>query len=38
MGGLGSTRSVRARQMRRVLADWQRIGLTLREFGQQRGC
>jgi hypothetical protein len=23
--------------MRRVLARWQRSGLTLREFGQQRG-
>src|SRR6266852_1263480 len=37
MGRLGSTTSVRARQMRRVLARWQRSGLTLREFGQQRG-
>ncbi len=37
MGRLGSTRSPRARQMRRVLARWQRSGLTLREFGQQRG-
>ena len=37
MGRLGSTTSLRARQMRRVLARWQRSGLTLREFGQQRG-
>jgi hypothetical protein len=37
MGSLGSTTSERARQMRRVLARWQRSGLTLREFGQQRG-
>jgi len=37
MGRLGSTTSPRARQMRRVLARWQRSGLTLREFGQQRG-
>ena len=37
MGRMGSTTSVRARQMRRVLARWQRSGLTLREFGQQRG-
>ncbi len=37
MGRMGSTTSVRARQMRRVLAHWQRSGLTLREFGQQRG-
>jgi hypothetical protein len=36
MGRLGSTTSPRARQMRRVLARWQRSGLTLREFGQQR--
>jgi len=34
---MGSTTSVRARQMRRVLADWQRSGLTLREFGEKRG-
>jgi len=32
MGSMGSTTSVRARQMRRVLARWQRSGLTLREF------
>jgi hypothetical protein len=37
MGRLGSTTSRRARQMRRVLARWQRSGLTLREFGQQHG-
>src|SRR5258707_7339449 len=37
MGRLGSTTSPRARQMRRVLARWQQSGLTLREFGQQRG-
>jgi len=37
MGRMGSTTSVRARQMRRVLARWQRSGLTLREFGEQRG-
>ena len=32
MGRFGSTTSVRAREMRRVLADWQGSGLTLREF------
>ncbi len=37
MGRMGSTTSVRARQMRRELARWQRGGLTLREYGQQRG-
>ena len=37
MGRMGSTTSVRAREMRRVLEDWQRGGLTLREFGEQRG-
>ena len=37
MGRLGSTTSVRARQMRRVLARWQRSRLTLREFGEKRG-
>ena len=37
MGRLGSTTSPRARQMRRVMARWQRSGLTLREFGQRRG-
>ena len=33
---MGSTTSVRARQMRRVLAHWQRSRLTLREFGEKR--
>jgi hypothetical protein len=37
MGRMGSTTSVRAHEMRRVLVDWQRGGLTLREFGEQRG-
>jgi len=37
MGRMGSTTSVRARQMRRMLARWQRSGLTLREFGEKRG-
>jgi hypothetical protein len=37
MGRMGSTTSVRAREMRRVLAHWQRSGLTLREFGEKRG-
>ena len=37
MGRMGSTTSVRARQMRRVLARWQRSGLTLRKFGEKRG-
>src|SRR5271155_3095261 len=37
MGRMGSTTSVRARQMRRVLAGWKRSGLTLREFGEKRG-
>ena len=37
MGRMGSTTSVRACEMRLVLADWQRSGLTLREFGEQRG-
>ena len=36
-GENGSTASVRARQMRRTLARWQRSGLTLHEFGEQRG-
>ncbi|MGO9056605.1 MAG: IS66 family insertion sequence element accessory protein TnpA [Candidatus Binataceae bacterium] len=36
MGRSGSTASQRARQMRRVLARWQRSRLTLREFGEQR--
>jgi hypothetical protein len=37
MGRMGSTTSVRARQMRRMLVRWQRSGLTLREFGEKRG-
>ena len=37
MGRMGSTTSVRARQMRRELARWQSSGLKLREYGQQRG-
>jgi septum formation inhibitor MinC len=37
MGGSGSTASPRAQEMRRVLVRWQRSGLTLREFGRQRG-
>src|SRR5260221_2905812 len=37
MARMGSKTSVRARQMRRVLAQWQRSGLTLREFGEKRG-
>ena len=37
MGSKGSATSVRARQMRRELAGWQRSGLTLREYGEKRG-
>jgi hypothetical protein len=37
MGSRGSTSSARAQEMRRVLALWQRSGLRLREFGEQRG-
>jgi hypothetical protein len=37
MGRLGSTTSPRARQMRRVLARWERSGLKLREFGERHG-
>ncbi len=37
MARMESTTSVRARQMRRVLARWQRSGLTLREFAEKRG-
>jgi hypothetical protein len=37
MGRMGSTTSVRARLMRRMLARWQRSGLTLREFGEKHG-
>lgn len=36
MGSMGSTTSVRAREMRRLLVRWQRSGLTLREFGEKR--
>ena len=35
--GQGSTQTARARQMRRVLARWERSGLTLTEFGRRRG-
>ena len=34
---MGSTTSMRARQMRRELARWQSSGLKLREYGQQHG-
>jgi hypothetical protein len=37
MGRMGSTTSVRALEMRRVLARWRRSGLTLRKFGEKRG-
>jgi hypothetical protein len=37
MGRVGSTTSRCARQMRRVLGRWERSGLSLREFGEQRG-
>ncbi len=37
MGRLGSTTSRRARQMRRVLARWERSGLKLREYGERHG-
>jgi hypothetical protein len=37
MGRMGSMTSVRARQMRRMLARWQRSGLTLREFAEKCG-
>ena len=37
MGRLGSTTTARARQMRRVLARWERSGLVLREFGERHG-
>ncbi len=33
---LGSTRSARAQQMRGVLEQWKRSGLTLEAFGQQQ--
>lgn len=37
MRRLGSTTTARARQMRGVLARWERSGLTAREFGQRHG-
>jgi hypothetical protein len=37
MAARGSTTTARARQMRRVLARWERSGLTLTEFGRRRG-
>jgi hypothetical protein len=37
MGRLGSTTTERAGEMRGVLGRWERSGLTLREFAQQRG-
>ena len=37
MGRMGSTTSLRAREMHRVLVRWQHSGLTLREFGEKRG-
>jgi hypothetical protein len=37
MGTVDSKTSVRARQARRLFARWQRSGLTLRQFAQQRG-
>ncbi len=33
----GSTRTARAREMRRLLGEFERSGLTLQEFGRQRG-
>jgi len=36
MARLGSPMSARARQMRRILAQWERSGLTLRQFGRRR--
>jgi hypothetical protein len=36
MGRMGSTTSVRAREMRRMLARWRGSGLTLRKFAEQR--
>jgi hypothetical protein len=33
---LGSTSSTRAQEMRRVLQQWERSGLTLEEFGQRQ--
>ena len=37
MGRLGSTTTVRAREMRRVLRRWERSGLTLCAFAPQCG-
>jgi len=37
MARLGSTKTARAREMRRVLARWARSGLTQREFAQREG-
>lgn len=37
MARLGSTTSVRAREMRGVLARWERSGLTLSEFARRNG-
>lgn len=37
MARLGSTKTVRAREMRRVLGRWARSGLTQREFAQREG-
>ena len=37
MAGRGSGRTARARQMRRVLAQWERSGLTLTEFARRHG-
>ena len=37
MGRLRSTTTERAGEMRRLLRRWERSGLTLREFAQQRG-
>jgi hypothetical protein len=34
---LGSTASARAREMRGLLEEWERSGLTLTEFGRKRG-
>ena len=37
MAGRGRARTARARQMRRVLAQWERSGLTLTEFARRHG-
>jgi len=37
MGRVASTKTARARQMGRVLARWERSGLTLTEFGRRQG-